>query len=373
MKILTISNYYPSHPGGIEFVALNLVKHWRAHHQVRWMACDVKKYPHLSETDDIPLRAINFAEERLGFPYPIPIGKWLFQVIEQVKWCDVLHMHDSLYLANIVAFLISRWYRKPLLVTQHVGLVPYKEKWKMGLQWFAYQTIGRFILERADEIIFINGQVKEWFETRMNIHRTSLIQNGVDNQIFYPASANEKKETRMKLRWSEDDIVLLFIGRFTQKKGIHLIREIAVNRREYHWIIIGRGDVDILQWNLPNLKVFSPQPQAGLREFYIASDLLVLPSTGEGFPLAVQEALSCGLPAAVSEEVAASMPDAPLLRLKTLSLPQILGTLDEILKEPDHRARLQVKSKEFAKQWDWAITARKYEELIVRAMARYSN
>lgn len=370
MKILTLSNYFPNHPGGIEFVALNLVSRWRKKHEVRWAACDVVTPPHDKDFDDIPLQANNFTEAWLGFPYPIPTGNWIPTIVQEVKRSEIVHLHDCLYFANIIAFLASLVFSKPIVVTQHVGLVPYKEKYKKALQTLAYQTIGRLILKRSHEVVFINRQVKDWFEKRLKIQRTSIIQNGVSGEIFYPADIKEKEKIRTKLGYSENELLLLFIGRFTQKKGIHLIKEIALNRPNYHWIMVGSGEVDALGWNLPNVSVFPPQSQAELRDFYIAADMFVLPSTGEGFPLAVQEALACGLPVGVSEETARSLTEAPLIRLVTTSLPQILETLDRILGEPSQLLSLQAKSKEFAKQWDWDITAQKYEELFANTIDR---
>jgi glycosyltransferase involved in cell wall biosynthesis len=373
MKILTISNYFPNHPGGIEFVALNLVSQWRINHKVRWVACDVVTPSYANNIDDIPLSAYNFTETRLGFPYPIPTCNSILTIIKQVKWSDIIHLHDCLYFANIIAFLASLVFSKPIVVTQHVGVVPYKEKYKKILQILAYRTIGRLILKRSEKTVFINKQVKDWFENELKIRRTCVIPNGVDRQIFCPSSHSERQAVRVKLGYSANDTLFLFIGRFTQKKGIHLIKEIALNRPKYQWIMIGKGDVDIRKWDLPNVRVFPPQAQADLRDFYIAADIFVLPSTGEGFPLAVQEALSCGLPTAVSEEVAVSLPDAPLIRLATSSLPQIFKTLDEILSKPNKLISLQSQSEEFAKQWDWDVTAQKYEEVFNQTVNTYSK
>src|SRR6266487_2791327 len=283
MKILTVNNYFPNHPGGIEFVALNLVSRWRQHHQVRWMACDVAVPAYDNQVDDIRLSAYNFSETWLGFPYPIPTIKSVPIIIEQVKWSDVIHIHDCLYFANIITFLASLIFSKPVVVTQHVGIVPYKEKYKKSLQMLAYLTIGRFILQQSIEIIFVNSHVKDWFESKMRIQRNSIIPNGVNGQIFHPSSVNERQAIRTKLKYSKNDILLLFIGRFTQKKGVHLIKEIALNRPQYNWIMIGNGDIDVLKWNLPNVKTFPPQLQIDLRDFYIAADIFVLPSKGEGF------------------------------------------------------------------------------------------
>lgn len=365
MKLLTLSNYYPEHPGGVEFVALNLVSHWRTHHQVRWMACDVQKYPHSCEPDDIPLPASNFAEERLGFPYPIPVGRSFRQIFEQVRWCDVVHVHDSLYLANIVALLASRWYQKPLLVTQHVALVPYSQAYKNLLQKLAYRTLGKLVLENAEKVVFISQRVQNWFEAQMRFHReTALIPNGVNREMFYPPTIKEREIYRTQLGFSPDEIVCLFVGRFTQKKGLHLIREIAQARPYVRWLLVGRDELDPRAWRLDNIRVISPLPQAALRRYYTAADLFVLPSVGEGFPLAVQEALSCGLPAAVSEEIADHVPDAPLIKLDPAALPALLRTLDDAFKVDGQLRGLRSEAAQYAKRWDWVNAAREYEDLF---------
>jgi len=366
MKIFTISNYFPSHPGGIEFVAMNLVLRWRKKHQVRWAACDVASHPYKSTTDDLPLPANNFTEKWLGFPYPLPSFRSIPIIFKQVKWCNIVHIHDCLYFTNIVAFIASKIYSKPIVVTQHVGIVPYKETLKRVLQSFAYQTIGKLILEQSNEVVFINRNVETWFRSILKTKRMSLIPNGVNRQTFYPPNNGERESIRTQLNYGEKETLLLFVGRFTQKKGIHLIKEIAVKRPNYHWLMVGHGDVDISQWGLPNIKIFPPQEQVRLRNFYIAADIFVLPSTGEGFPLTVQEALSCGLPTAVSEEVAVSQPDAPLIKLNVMVTDEVIKTLDELLANPKTRKELQLASDRYARLWDWDVSVSKYEELFAR-------
>lgn len=365
MRILTISNYYPSHPGGIEIVAQNLVTRWRINHQVRWAACEVSSHPHEYEPDDVPLHASNITETRLGFPYPIPTAGSVIDIFRQVQWCEVVHIHDCLYFANIVAFIASSFFSKPLVVTQHVGMVPYRESYKNVLQKLAYQTIGRLVLQGSDEVIFINENIRKWFEAGANLTKVFLIQNGVDHQVFFPANADEQKSARIRFGLPETGVVLLFVGRFTQKKGVDLIHKIAAARPDYTWVMVGSGEIDISTWDLPNTKVFPRQPQTVLREFYIAADLFVLPSKGEGFPLVVQEALSCGVPAAVSEETASSLPEAPLISLDIDEMPSLLGTLDSALKNAEFLASLRERSKEFSKIWDWDAIARQYEDHFI--------
>jgi glycosyltransferase involved in cell wall biosynthesis len=240
------------------------------------------------------------------------------------------------------------------------------QAYKNTLQKTAYRTLGRLILEHAERVVFISQRVRNWFEKRMHfLHEAAFIPNGVDRGIFYPPTAAERETSRVRLGFSPDDFVLLFVGRFTEKKGLHLVREIAQARPHLRWLMIGSGQIDPRAWDLSNVTVLSPQSQAGLREFYLAADLFALPSVGEGFPLAVQEALSCGLPVAVSEEIANHLPDAPLVRLDIAALPILLETLDGLFATREQLSNLGRAAAEYAKRWDWAGVARQYEGLFI--------
>ena len=374
MKILTISNYYPEHAGGIEFVALNLVRQWRERHTVRWMACDVGARPHVSAADDIPLPAINFTEERLGFPYPFPFPSAFSQIFKQVRWCDLVHIHDCLYSSNVFAFLAARWHKKPLVVTQHVGPVPYTRYYKNLLQQIAYGTLGKLILRNASRVVFINQRVKDWFETQNHFQRSGrLVPNGVDHKLFHPAGGDERRQFRAKLGFPDGQVVVLFVGRFTEKKGLHLLQQVAETHPDLLFQLVGIGESHPEDWALPNIRVLPPQSQMLLREFYVAADVFFLPSVGEGFPLAVQEALSCGLPAAVSEEISAFLPGAPLIPLEVSDISAVTRSLDGLLTNPDHLSNLAKESVEYARRWDWGAVAADYEHIFEQILSEDSR
>ena len=367
MKISTFSNYFPEHTGGIELVALNMVKGWRELYQVRWIACDIKSRAHVCETDDIPLPAFNYSEEHLGFPYPIPSPKSTGEIFKQVIWCDVVHIHDCLYIANLIAFVASQLYRKPLLVTQHAALASYPQAYKRILQWIAYKTIGKIILQNAEQVVFISMRVKNWFESWISFkHETAFIPNGVDHHLFYPPTLEERTSTRIQLKFTADIFILLFVGQFMQNKGIHLVHAIAQARPNYHWLMLGSGEIDPRGWKLQNIHLVPPRPQSELRTYYIAADLFVLPSVGEGFPLSVQESLSCGLPVAVSQETAAYVPDAPLIKLDVTSVSAMLQTLDDLASNGENLISLRNKSAKFSQYWSWKNVNQSYRELFMR-------
>lgn len=360
MKILTISNYFPEHIGGIEIVASNLVSRWRKTHLVRWVACTTKDNKHVGNSDDIALAASNFTEKKLGFPYPIPYFKGVWKIYHEVKQCDVVHFHDCLYLANVFAFVFSRLLGKPVFVTQHVEIVPYAQRYKLLLQKLAYRIIGIPILERAEQVVFISQRVKKFFESQTKFKRLAkFIPNGVDKSIFYPVTEQERTLLRSEEGYSPTDIVILYVGRFTDKKGILLIRDCAANLPNLRWILIGQGELSPQRWGLPNIQVLPAQPQHILQKFYNLADLLVLPSTGEGFPLVVQEAMACGLPVIISKELANQISETPVISTE-LSSRSIEKTLSRYVTHRDKLIALRKEVLQFSQIWDWDLISDQY-------------
>ena len=310
LRILAVSNYYPEHVGGIESLTATLVAGFRRNgHQVRWLAGDLRDRPHNGEPDDVPVRVWN-AVERLGFPYPVQGPDGTSRIFKHVEWAEIVHMHDCLYSVNVATFVAARRRRRPVLLTQHIAKVPYSNPLLRGLQSVAYATLGRAVLSRADQVAFESEEVRRWFEPRIRFRRRPvLIESGVDTELFKPASEAERQAQRERLGVTSEQPLLLFVGRFVEKKGIKLIRPVIQANPTWSWLFIGRaGDVDPQTWRLPNLRVIEPLSHAELRNHYVAADLLVLPSLGEGFPVVAQEAMSCGLPTLLSAQTARGLP-----------------------------------------------------------------
>lgn len=310
MRILAVSNYYPEHVGGIESLAATLVAGFRRNgHQVRWLAGDLADRPHHGGPDDVPVRVWN-GVERLGFPYPVQGPAGTSRIFKHVEWSEVVHMHDCLYAVNVATFVAAGRRHRPVLLTQHIAKVPYSNPLLRGLQSVAYATLGRAVLSRVDRVAFESEEVRRWFEPRIRFRTTPvLIESGVDTDLFTPAPEAERRAQRERLGVTGDQPLLLFVGRFVEKKGIKLIRPVIEANPTWSWLFIGRaGDVDPQTWHLPNLRVIEPLSHPELRNHYVAADLLVLPSLGEGFPVVAQEAMSCGLPTLLSAQTARGLP-----------------------------------------------------------------
>lgn len=368
VRILLVNNYYPEHVGGVETVAASLVAGYRKRgHEVRWIAGEISSNPHAGEPGDMPFRVWN-GIERLGFPYPLPSPLGAARLRRHVSWAQAVHIHDCLYALSIATFAAAGRERRPVLLTQHVAKVPYRNPLYRGLQSAAYATIGRAVLSRADQVVFESERVRRWFEARVRFRTTPLvIENGIDDDLFEPLPTPERDAVRSGLGANGSRPLLLFVGRFVEKKGVRLLRPLIKSTPKCDWLLIGRaGEVDPSSWRLPNVRVIAPVRLAELRGYYCAADLLVLPSSGEGFPVVAQQAMACGTPALLADETVSGLPSIQdLVFASRLTDEDLQSTLRQALvavaADGGLRDRVAIRAHE---RWSIETMVARHEELL---------
>ena len=368
MRILLVNNYYPEHIGGIETIAASLAAGYRKDgHEVRWVAGDIGSRVHKAGPDDFPVRVWN-GIEGLGFPYPLPSPGAAIAMRDHVRWADVVHLHDCLYALNVATFVASRRERTPVLLTQHVAKVPYRNALYRAMQATAYATIGRSVLSRVEQVVFVSDAVRKWFAQGVRFKRTpAIIENGVEAVTFQPLVASQRAAIRSEVGANGSRPLLLFVGRFVEKKGVRLLHPLIRATPQCDWLLIGRaGDVDPADWALPNLRVMSPQAPSQLRNYYAAADLLVLPSRGEGFPVVAQEAMACGTPALLGDITAGGLPSISDVvftsHLTSDDLTSALrGALDAVTSDGDLRRRVAERAHT---RWTTETMVSRYEEQL---------
>lgn len=367
-RVLLVTHYYAEHRGGVEIVAGELARRLaRRGAQITWVASDATQADGPEGVTRLPMRSWNITERRLGFPYPIwgPIS--LCKQIRAVAHAEVVHLHDCLYMGNVIAYLAARILGKRVIVTQHVGEIPYKSRVLRGLLAVANRTLGMLVLGGADQCVFISPRVRDYFSRLVRFRRPPLYRaNGVATENFFPVSAEARRSLRARLSWPHDKLVLLFVGRFVEKKGLPFLRQLAERLPQFEWVFAGWGPEDPAKWGLGNVRFLGPQTQAALADFYRAADLLVLPSVGEGFPLVVQEAMACGLPAFILTETAEGAPDArELLFVEELIVDRWVGELQSLAADRGKLEAWRNRVAEFARShWDWEACASEYLELF---------
>jgi glycosyltransferase involved in cell wall biosynthesis len=257
--------------------------------------------------------------------------------------------------------------RKPVILTQHIGPIEFQSRIASSILLLLHRSIGWCAMRLASQVIFVGRPVMEYFEKFAHFRRPPvLIANGLDHSLYRPST--NRATTRGPMR-------CLFVGRFVEKKGLALLRH-CIDLPDLRWVFIGWGPMSPLNWKpLPDhVEVLGKLQADEIVPHYQAADLLILPSTGEGFPLVVQEALACGTPVLVSAEVAKGFVTIDNRCVFGIELggPEAASALRERLRELSAQrstiTEARVSAAMLATQWSWADCVGRYFE-VYRSVA----
>jgi glycosyltransferase involved in cell wall biosynthesis len=260
MQITLVTHFFPAHRGGVERMAGQLAERLARQciARIDWHAsdCDAPPAPSPGLTL-VPAGSCNIMERAVGVPYPFWSPAALLRLARAVRSASVVHLHDCLYLPVLAAFAAARFgRRRAVVVTQHIGHVPYRNPILRAAHAAANRLFGAWVLGGADQVVFESESVRAYFAQRVRFRSPPLlIENGVDTEVFRPCSAAERLERRAKLGIPPGKPVMLFIGRFVEKKGLAVLRELTERISHAHWLFAGWGPMDPAAWGRPNVSV----------------------------------------------------------------------------------------------------------------------
>ena len=370
---LLVTHYFQSHGGGVEIVAGELARRLADRGaSIEWFASATDVPPNHPGVVCRPQAALNVTERRLGVPFPVWSPASFFRLARAVRRASVVHIHDAVYVANFVAAMLALLLRKRLVVTQHVGFVPFRSAVLRVALAAANQIAVRAVLRRADATVFVSPVVRRYFERLAGpSERYVDVANGVDGELFSMSQPEHRLAARRGLGLRDTQPRMLFVGRFVEKKGLDLVRKIAVRTPEWRWYMAGDGAIDPAAWGLDNVRVLGRVSQQSLAGLYAAADMLVLPSVGEGFPLVVQEALSAGLPVAVHVETreAGALPSSVCAAEDVRGADAVDRWVNALRRfvqaaPAEQRARRDACRELASRRWSWEATCERYDRLL---------
>lgn len=379
LSVLMLSHYFAHRRGGIEAVAAALGRELAlVGFQVQWLATGGVIDGGRLEYQSDSLAAARVAEKLLAIPYPLLHPSAWRKIFREAARHDVILVHDAVYMTSILGYFAARAHRKPLVVVQHVGFVPFQSALLRALMGVANRCIAMPLLRGADQVIFISELTRSYFAGVSWRRAPMLVFNGVDTDIFWPLSnTRQQEDERRALDLPLRDPVVLFVGRFVEKKGLHALEHVAQQRPDALFVFAGDGPIDPARWGLSNVRVYSGLTGARLAALYRASDVLVLPSVGEGFPLVIQEALACGLAVICgSDTVCADRRAQALLKGIEVDLRnpgatagRLLAELNPLLARSCTQAERRERA-EFARMtYSWTATGASYAQTLRRLCA----
>lgn len=179
------------------------------------------------------------------------------------------------------------------------------------INWVLYYPAERILARKTDVLITIN---KEDYERAKHFRagRVEYVPGvGVDVTRF-SRNMNSRGKKRIELGLSDDDFVLLSVGELIKRKNHSVVLEALgklknegkMDKKQY--LICGRGVLEgKLKEKTRALGIEEHVHFLGYRrdidEICNAADLFVFMSFQEGLPVALMEAMGCGLPSLATE------------------------------------------------------------------------
>lgn len=282
---------------------------------------------------------------------------------------DIVHAHSHLYFSTNAASAISRLRSTPLVVTNH-GLV--SQTAPMAVQR-AYAPVARLTFDAADRILCYTETDRRRLRDRNIKAPITVIHNGIDCEMFTPDAGNERHRR------------ILFVGRLKQTKGIRQLvdafAKIADDVPEVTLFIVGSGplrselETRVAESDLSDRVTFTgPVPNDELPRIYAESDVFALPSSAEGFPRTVLEALACGTPVVTSDlPQLASIVDAAGVTIPRDDNEALAAGLFRMLTDGGRREELGAKGRELVRdRFEWAHTVDLTTEVYYQILQRTS-
>ena len=370
MKICIVSGIFPPDIGGPATHLLNLCAKLKA------LGHNIHIITFGDGNEDLPFSVQKISRK---IPAPLRLSLAFIKIIRLHKEIDIIFSLGGPWDSGIPALLAKIILAKPL-VTKVSGDIAWErarikhltednigqfqaKRYSFRIEFF--RRIQVFALKKADKIIvpsnYLRAVVEGW---GISPDKIELVHNALPHD---PGSRLSQAEARKKIGIdAETAKIMLIVARMTPWKGIDLLlRALPQLNDGVKLLAVGEGpaaaDLKRLAFaaGVGNRVVFAGYVARNKINLYLrAADLFVLPSSYEGMPHTLLEAMAAGLPV-----VAANVGGIPEIiedgKEGTLFTPQDVGHLktsvNRMLEDKALALRLAENAKEKLKQFDFDI------------------
>ena len=304
MKIALCSDWYYPKIGGIATHIKGLAKYLsRLGHEVQIIT--VRNFDENYKDEDGNVIRVN-ASTIPGIQILSPLNlKQVKKVILEEKF-DIIHGHHAFTPISLYSISLASKYGIPTVLTAHSLGMGYQ----YGIVWKTLKPIlypVKKAFDKADKIIAVSEAVKQ-FMSHIVSHpeKIEVIPNGIDlEQFIYVPNG---KKLREELDLPPDAPIALFVGRFSIRKGVHILidafKHVVKEIPDAQLLIAGKGFLkEYLKHKVKANRITENVKFLGcifgeiLAKFYAASDVFVCPSVfSEAFGIVILEAMASGRP-----------------------------------------------------------------------------
>jgi len=308
-------------------------------------------------------------------PSRLPPGLW-----EQLV---LLRAHGSRHVLFCPSYVTPLLARCPTLLVHHGSYEGYKEAAQAYSLW--HRLKARTMYDLSAHRATIVSTVSEYSRRdmarfyRLDPARIRVIPEGVDTRLFRPILDLTQLASWRQRVLGQDVPYVLYVGKPTRRRNLpNLLQAFARLKRErslpHKLLLIGTS--------LPGTSFQEDIERLGIKEHvvdvgymshedivlaYNACDVMVYPSSYEGFGMPVLEAMACGTPVIAIDNtafpefaggVARLLPDA---NVETLA-----NGIADVIFDPKQREHMARQGPVRAADYDWHLVTAKYLQLLVQ-------
>ena len=345
--------------------------------------------PRHDRVDDVPVTRIR-VDVRSEVSRLRALRRMVIDLIRLVRRSDIVHIHGY-STKNVLVTIVAKAFRKPLVMSLHTA--GYDEPAAIEQQG----SLALWAFLSADLYLSVSrGLVDTYLAAGLPEEKIRLVPNGIDIDRFQPATAAEQQALRGELGLPADTPIIVFVGFFSADKQPRVLFDawrsvlrdgagqpalvfVGATRSAYFEVddtiapaMLRDAEADDVADLLQFAGVTHDVPS-----YLRAADVFVLPSKREGLPVALLEAMSCGLPCIASRlpgSTDAIIEDGVNGVLITPGHPgELAAALAALLTDRDRRLRLGAAARAtIAREYSSATVADRWLEAydLIPALAR---
>lgn len=311
-RVLHLGKYLPPEPGGIERFTLDLL----TAQSRRGDKPALLGHRPSRQTSSPKLPFPTYGARTIGRLVHAPVAPGLpraFEAAIRTHSPDLLHIHMP-NASAAYALLSSRAKGIPWVIHWHADVVASTIDSRIAIAYRAYRPLERRVLGRAHSVIATSEAYAAQSEALQRWRaKVVVVPLGLDPTPVRRYSQAAELEAREL--WPGDGLKLLFVGRFSYYKGVHVLLDALRAVAGVQAVLAGDG---------PRLQVArrdaQSMPQVSLpgevsddvrNALLHSADVLVLPSVEktEAFGLVLLEAMVAGLQVIATEVPGSGMPE----------------------------------------------------------------
>lgn len=279
---------------------------------------------------------------------------------------DIITYHA---MGNGIWSVIPRLFNKKTVVVMH-GIDWQREKWNIIAKTFI--KISERLSMLSNKIISVSKKIKRYYKNNYKKH-IEFIPNGVE--IIKPEKISSLKRFNLK-----KDNYILFLSRIVPEKGVHfLIKAFKTIETETKLVIAGDAThtedylKEVKQLAKDDERIIFTGPLYGKEKYEAFSNakLFILPSTIEGMPIVLLEAMSFGTPPLVSDITEnLDVIQNYGFKFKNKNIKDLKKQLTYLLKNPEKTKQAGKKCKQLIKEkYQWKTIAEEYFKVYKRVLS----